>query len=190
VYSEGGIETLKALGQTAMGLSFVELADPYQSVNRSLKYAPLFIGLVFLAYFVFEVTTRKRVHPAQYLLIGVAQIVFYLLLLSIAERTGFDFAFALAALATVGLISTYAGWVFESRKHGRLALVVFTFVYALIYVLMRLEDEALLIGALASFAAIACVMYFTRGIDWYGSMADSSLAAEPGEPAARPADGG
>jgi inner membrane protein len=74
----------------------------------------------------------------------------------------------------------YASWVFGSRKHGVLALVVFTFVYALIYVLMRLEDEALLIGALASFAAIACVMYFTRGIDWYGSMAGSTLTREQG----------
>lgn len=189
VHSEGGVDTLKDLGPTAMGVSFVELADPYQSVTRSLKYAPLFIGLVFLAYFVFEVTTEKRVHPAQYLLIGLAQIVFYLLLLSIAERIGFDFAFALAAIATVGLISTYAGWVFDNRKHGLLALVVFTFVYALIYVLMRLEDEALLIGALASFAAIACVMYFTRKIDWYGSAAGLSPSPGEGEAAARPADG-
>jgi inner membrane protein len=69
-----------------MGVSFVELADPYQSVTRSLKYALLFIGLVFLAYFIFEVKTGKRVHPAQYLLIGIAQIIFYLLLLSIAEE--------------------------------------------------------------------------------------------------------
>lgn len=175
VHAEGGIDTVKDLGPTAMGVSFVDLVDPYQSVTRSLKYAPLFIGLVFLAYFVFEVTTGKRVHPAQYLLVGVAQIVFYLLLLSIAERTGFDSAFAIAAAATVALISAYAAWVFEGRRNGLVALVVFTFVYALIYVLMRLEDEALLIGAVASFAAIACVMYFTRKIDWYGSVAGSSL---------------
>jgi Inner membrane protein CreD len=82
-----------------MGVSFVELADPYQSVTRSLKYALLFIGLVFLSYFLFEVSTGKRVHPAQYMLIGIAQIVFYLLLLSIAEHTGFDVAFAIAAIA-------------------------------------------------------------------------------------------
>ena len=128
----------------------------------------MFIGLVFLAYFLFETTTGRRVHPAQYVLVGLAQVIFYMLLLSIAEHTGFDVAFALAATATVGLISAYAGWTFDSRAQGVRALVAFTFLYGLIYVLMRLEDYALLVGALASFAAIAAVMYFTRKVDWYG----------------------
>ena len=150
-------------------MSFVEPADPYQSVARSLKYALMFVGLVFLAFFLFETAQGRRVHPAQYVLIGLAQIVFYLLLLSIAERLGFDAAFLIAAGATVGLISAYAGWVFESRRQGLVALAAFSLLYALIYVLMRLEDLALLVGALASFAAIAAVMYFTRRIDWYGS---------------------
>jgi inner membrane protein len=127
------------------------------------------VGLVFLSYFLFEVATGKRVHPAQYILIGVAQLVFYLLLLSIAERIGFDLAFAIAATATVALISAYAGWVFESRKFGLRALVAFATLYGLIYLLLRLEDQALLVGAVASFAAIAAVMYFTRRMDWYGS---------------------
>ena len=176
VPAQGASDVLSRLGQAALGVSFVEPANPYQSVSRSLKYAPMFIGLVFLAYFLFETAQGKRVHPAQYVLIGLAQIVFYLLLLSIAERTGFDGAFVIAAGATVGLISAYAGWVFESRKQGLVALGAFTLLYALIYVLMRLEDLALLIGAVVSFAAIAAVMYFTRRIDWYGA------AAPPVEP--------
>ena len=93
---------------------------------------------------------------------------FYMLLLSIAEHTGFDIAFGIAATATVALISAYAGWTFKSRGQGIRALVAFTFLYGLIYVLMRLEDYALLVGALASFAAIFAVMYFTRKLDWYG----------------------
>jgi inner membrane protein len=165
---EGDRETLGRLGGTSLGVTFVEPANPYQSVSRSLKYAPLFIGLVFLAYFLFEATTGRRVHPAQYILVGMAQVIFYMLLLSIAEHTGFDAAFALAAAATVGLISAYAGWTFDSRAQGVRALVAFTFLYGLIYVLMRLEDYALLVGALSSFAAIAAVMYFTRKVDWYG----------------------
>lgn len=167
VQSEGGTGVITRLGQAGMDVAFLELVDPYQSVTRSLKYALLFIGLVFLAYFIFEVVAGKRMHPAQYVLVGVAQCVFYLLLLSIAERIGFDLAFAVAATATVVLISSYAGWVFESRKWGWQALVAFSFLYGLIYVLMRLEDQALLVGALASFATIAAVMYFTRKIDWY-----------------------
>jgi inner membrane protein len=144
-----------------------------------LKYAVLFIGLVFLSYFLFEVTTRKRLHPAQYILIGVAQIIFYLLLLSIAERIGFDFAFLLSAIATVGLISSYAGWVFASRIYGLRALAAFSLLYALIYTLLRLEDQALLVGAIVSFAAIATVMYVTRHLDWYGSAPSPVVEAGP-----------
>lgn len=177
VPQEGNIGLIDRLSSGQLGVSFVELTNPYQSVGRSLKYAPMFMGLVFLAFFIFESVTRRRVHPAQYLLIGLAQIVFYLLLLSIAERTGFDAAFLIAAGATVALISSYAGLVFESVKQGVAALVSFSLLYGLIYGLMRLEDLALLIGALASFAAIAAVMWFTRRVDWYGTPAP---AARPG----------
>ena len=178
VPAAGAAESISRLGQGSLGVSFVEPANPYQSVSRSLKYAPMFIGLVFLAYFLFESMAKRRVHPAQYVLIGLAQIIFYLLLLALAEQVGFDLAFLLAAGATVGLISAYAGWVFESRRQGIIALVSFTALYALIYVLMRLEDLALLIGALTSFGAIAAVMYFTRGIDWYGVRADQAATPE------------
>jgi inner membrane protein len=147
-------------------------------VQRSLKYALMFVGLVFLAYFLFETMQKRRVHPAQYVLIGLAQIIFYLLLLSLAERVGFDLGFAIAATATVTLISAYAGWVFNQAKQGYIALAAFTALYALIYILMRLEDWALLVGAVASFAAIAAVMYFTRNIDWYGTSAPAADVKE------------
>ena len=163
------------LEATALGVSFVELADPYQSVTRSLKYILLFLGLIFLSYFVFEVTTGKRVHPAQYALVGVAQIIFYLLLLSLAERIGFDLGFLIAGVATVVLLSANAGWIFVSRLQAMRACIVFTMLYTLIYMLLRLEDNALLVGAVASFLAIAAAMYFTRSIDWYGSLPDPAV---------------
>jgi inner membrane protein len=103
-------------------------------------------------------------------LVGIAQIIFYLLLLSLAERIGFDFGFLLAGAATVALLSANAGWVFSSRLQGLRALAVFTLLYLLIYMLLRLEDNALLVGAIASFLAVAAVMYFTREIDWYSSL--------------------
>ena len=164
----GGEDLISRLGRTDLGVTFADPANPYQSVARSLKYALLFVGLVFLAYFLFEATTGKRMHPAQYVLVGLAQVIFYLLLLSIAERLGFDVGFSIAATATVGLISAYAGWAFDSRMQGVRALVAFSVLYGLIYLLMRLEDYALLVGALASFVAIAATMYFTRRLDWYG----------------------
>jgi len=156
--------------QTFFGSSIRE-ADAYQSVTRSLKYVLLFLGLVFLTYFVFEATSNKRVHPAQYILVGTAQIIFFLLLLSLAEKVGFDFAFLLAGGGTVALLSANAGWVFQSRLQGTRALAIFSLLYVLIYLLLRLHDDALLIGAISSFVAVAAAMYFTRGIDWYSQLA-------------------
>lgn len=169
VRAEGPADTMTGLDTTALGVSFVEVADPYQSVNRSLKYIVLFLGLVFLTHLVFEVTTGRPVHPAQYILVGIAQIIFYLLLLSLAERVGFDYGFMIAGAATVTLLSCNAGWIFSSRLQGMRALAIFGLLYSLIYLLLRLEDNALLVGASASFLAVTAVMYFTRKIDWYGS---------------------
>ena len=143
------------------------------------------MGLLFLSYFIFEVTTGKRVHPAQYLLVGIAQIIFYLLLLSLAERIGFDLGFLVAGAATVILLSANAGWIFRSRPQGIRALAIFTSLYGLIYMLLRLEDNALLVGAIASFAAVTGAMYFTRFIDWYCSLPVSG-ASEAGASRAVP----
>jgi len=170
VPAEGTNAVVTALDRTALGISFIEVADPYQSVSRSVKYALLFIGLLFLSYFVFEITAGKRVHPAQYVLVGIAHMIFYLLLLSLAERTGFDWGFLLAGGATVLLLSANAKWIFASLVQGLRALFVFSLLYFFIYLLLRLEDNALLVGAVASFLAIAAVMYFTRNIDWYSSI--------------------
>ncbi len=179
VGAAGPVDSIAGLQATALGTSFIEVADPYQSVERSLKYVLLFLGLIFLSYFVFEVGTGKRVHPAQYVLVGIAQIIFYLLLLSLAERIGFDWAFLLAGAATVALLSANAGWVFASRLQGLRALATFAVLYALIYMLLRMEDNALLVGAIASFLAMSATMYLTRKIDWYGSLAATNVTEPP-----------
>jgi inner membrane protein len=170
VRAEGPSDSITGLDSTALGISFIEVADPYQSVNRSLKYVLLFLGLVFLSYFIFEVTTGTRVHLAQYILVGIAQIIFYLLLLSFAERIGFQHGFMLAGAATVTLLAVNAGWIFSSRLQGARAFAIFTLLYTLIYLLLTLEDNALLVGAIASFLAVAVAMYFTRRIDWYSAL--------------------
>jgi len=169
VRAKGSDESASGLCVTSLGISFVELIAPYQSVNRSLTYVLLFLGLIFLSYFVFEVTSGKKVHPAQYILVEIAQIIFYLLLLSFAERVGFGFAFHIAGAAAAALLSINAGWIFASRMLAIKALIVFTILYLLIYLLLRLKDNVLLLGAVTSFAAIAVAMYLIRNIDWYGS---------------------
>lgn len=185
VRAEGPSDSITGLDTTALGISFIEVADPYQSVNRSLKYVLLFLGLVFLSYFIFEVTTGKRVHPAQYILVGIAQIIFYLLLLSFAERIGFERGFMLAGAATVTLLAVNAGWIFASRLQGVRAFAIFTLLYTLIYLLLTLEDNALMVGAMASFLAVAIAMFFTRRIDWYSAL-PAGGPRTPANPVAAP----
>ncbi|MEM9179089.1 MAG: cell envelope integrity protein CreD [Pseudomonadota bacterium] len=162
------LSEITALNQHDMGVQFIKEVSPYQSIERALKYAAMFIGFVFLAYFIFETTSHKRAHPAQYILVGLAQAIFYMLLLAFSERVGFDIAFLIAATMTVLMTSLYAMNVFQARKYGLRAFGILGGIYALIYVLMRAESQALLAGALASFAAIALTMYMTRNVDWYG----------------------
>ncbi len=159
---------LNSFNKRAMGIDLVQLVNPYQKVNRALKYAIMFIGLVFLAYFLFEVMIGTRVHAAQYVLIGLAQCIFYLLLLAFSEHIGFTLAFMIAAGATIAATAGYAGAVFGGTKYAVRAGIVFAGVYGLLYVLMQIEDFALMVGAITSFLAIAGTMYLTRNIDWYG----------------------
>jgi inner membrane protein len=158
-----------AIYTSTPGVSLIDEANPYQKVIRALKYAPMFLGLVFLTYFLFETTSGRRAHPAQYVLVGLAQTVFYMLLLSVSEMVGFAGGFVIAAVATVLAISLYAGSVFGAASSAIKAGVVFSGLYALIYVLLSMEDYALLVGSIASFIAIAGTMWMTRRLDWYGA---------------------
>ncbi|MDF1679569.1 cell envelope integrity protein CreD [Ponticaulis sp.] len=151
-----------------IGVRLVMAMTPYQSVERALKYSVLFIGFVFLAYFLMEITSNKRAHAAQYILVGLAQCMFFLLLLALSEKIGFDLAFLFAAMMTVLMTAFYAMSVFKSRLYGLRAVGIFTLVYTTIFVLMRMEDFAMLAGAFSGFLAIGATMYFTRDIDWYG----------------------
>ncbi|MES1156647.1 MAG: cell envelope integrity protein CreD [Alphaproteobacteria bacterium] len=160
-----------SLDQTAsrdMGVSFVGADDVYNGVVRAVAYGIMFIGIVFLATLIFEVVSRKKAHPAQYILVGLAQCVFYLLLLSMTEIMGFTTAFIVAAAATVLLLAYYASETFKSRGVGVRALIGLALLYLAMYILMTLEDFALLAGSIVAFAVIAATMIATRRIDWYG----------------------
>ena len=176
IRAHGKAHSLGALNapDKLMTVQLVSTQNPYQTVNRALKYSVLFIGMVFLAYFLFEVLVGVQVHPAQYILIGLTQSIFYLLLLAFSERIGFGAAFAVSSAATVIATAAYAGAVFGDRKYIARAGAVFAVVYGLLYCLMRMQDFALMIGALASFLAIAATMYLTRNMDWYGLGTDKA----------------
>ena len=151
-----------------MAVSFVDPDDIYRGVGRAVAYAIMFIGIVFLATLIFEAVSGKKAHPAQYILVGLAQCVFYLLLLSLTEIIGFTTAFVLATAATVSLLAYYAGASFKSQAVGVRAFGALAILYGAMYVLMTLEDFALLAGSVVAFTVIAATMIATRGIDWYG----------------------
>ena len=129
----------------------------------------MFIGIVFLATLIFEAVSGRKAHPAQYILVGLAQCVFYLLLLSMTEIIGFTAAFFVAAAATVALAGVLRRRfvpVRRGRRCGRWS--AWALLYGAMYVLMTLEDFALLAGSVVAFAVIAATMIATRRIDWYG----------------------
>lgn len=159
---------LGAAADRDMAVSFVSADNIYQGVARAVRYGIMFIGIVFLATLIFEAVSGRKAHPAQYILVGLAQCVFYLLLLSLTEIAGFTLAFAVAAAATVLLLAFYAGASFKSQAVGLRALVGLALLYAAMYVLMTLEDFALLAGSVVAFVVIAATMIATRRIDWYG----------------------
>jgi inner membrane protein len=161
-----------------MAVSFVASDDIYQGAARAVRYGIMFIGIVFLATLIFEAASGRKAHPAQYILVGLAQCVFYLLLLAMTEIIGFTPAFLIAAAATVGLLAFYAGAAFNARGVGLRAFVGLAALYAAMYVLMTLEDFALLAGSVVAFAVIAATMIATRRIDWYGR--SSPASAEKG----------
>jgi inner membrane protein len=152
---------------SAAGVDLILPVDEYQKSMRSAKYGILFLVLTFGAYFLFEVLGRLRIHPFQYLLVGFALVLFYVLLLSLSEHVGFAAAYAAASLATIALIVAYSGFVLASasKVSGMAALLVGLYVY--LYVLLQLGDYALLLGAVGLFAALATVMWITRRVDWY-----------------------
>ena len=153
----------------AFGVSLVQPADQYNKTMRSVKYAILFIGLTFAFFFIIELMQHKPFHPVQYVLVGLALVIFYTLLLSISEYILFDYAYLVAALATIFLITFYAKGHFESWKTAGIFFGLLSCLYSFIFILIRLEDTALLVGSIGLFIVLALVMYTSRKINWYGN---------------------
>lgn len=147
-------------------VSFVKPLKFYQLVSRTLKYAVAFFSLVFLAIFILELTSQNSVHWIQYILTGLAMVVFYILLLALAEQVGFDIAYIVASLATTGLIAWYVGNALSSRNAVYVLASVVGLTYAIMYLILKEDEYALMIGSIIAFAAIAFTMYATRNVDW------------------------
>jgi len=159
--------TTQAVSQSMFGAQFLSILDAYRYVERSIKYGVLFLVLVFTTFFLFEVTARQRIHPFQYLMVGAALCLFYLLLLSISEFLGFGYAYLIAAVASTFLITWYCRFFLGGGVRTLMIGAGLAGVYTFLYITLRQQDYALLMGAIALFIVLAVVMYVTRKVDWY-----------------------
>jgi len=162
-----------------MSVAFIDPVNPYVLSDRAVKYDLLFIVLTFIAVGLVEVLSGRRVHPVQYLLVGLALSLFFLLLLSLSEHLPFAQAYAAAASACALLLGVYAASMLGRRLAGLLFGLGIALLYGLLYALLQMEQNALVIGSVMLFAALATVMMLTRGIDWYALFARLRANGEP-----------
>lgn len=156
------------MGPFNFGVNFYIPVDFYDLSSRAAKYAVMFLATAFMAVFLLEAGSSRPVHAVQYLLVGIAMVFFYVLLLSLSEHIGFALGYLIAAAATSGMLATYIAKAQASARKGFVMFGVLVTLYALLYLILRLEDYALLAGALGGFAMLTIVMFATLKIDWSG----------------------
>ncbi len=154
---------------SSFGIDLLLPVDNYQKTDRSVKYAKLFVVFTFLVFFFIEVLNRKFIHPIQYILVGIALMIFFTLLLSISEYLRFNFAFIISATATLLLIAGYVRAILKSKNLTILTTGILALLYSFVFVIIQLQDYALLIGSIGIFIILGIVMYFSRKIDWYNA---------------------
>ena len=154
------------LSREAFGVSLIVPVDTYQQTTRSVKYAILIILLTFTAFFLIEWIYQRPIHSLQYILVGFALCIFYTLLLSFSEYIGFNGAYGVAAIATIGLITWYVGSILRSAGMSTFISVLLTAQYGFVFTLIQLQDYALLMGSVGLFITLGAVMYFSRKIKW------------------------
>jgi len=159
--------TTHNLDESAFGVSLLLAVDSYQIAERSMKYAILFISLTFMVFFFVEILRKLKLHPIHYILVGFGLVLFYLLLLSLSEHIGFGLAYIVASVGIIALITSYSQSIFKSNRLSLLLAVFLVILYSLLYILLQMQDYALLMGSIYLFVILALVMYLSRNIDWY-----------------------
>jgi inner membrane protein len=161
----------------SFGVDFVDPVNTYVLSDRATKYGLLFVVLTFIAVALVELLRRVRVHPLQYLLVGSALTVFFLLLISLSEHVSFAWAYAAASLACTALLAFYASHILGGVRAGGLFGALVAVLYGALYLLLQLEQTSLVLGSLLLFGVLAAVMVLTRRLDWYGLV--DQLRARP-----------
>ncbi len=168
-------------GADRIELTLVDPVNIYTQADRASRYGLLFVLLTFVGFFMFELIKQLRIHPIQYLLVGLALAIFFLLLISLSEHIPFLWAYLAASGACIGLLGFYLGHVLRSRVRGVGFAAMLTALYAVLYGLLVSEDNALVLGSMMLFAILAAIMIITRKIDWYGvaRQPDAIATAQP-----------
>lgn len=141
--------------------------EEYRMIIRSIKYGMILVLMIFTSFFLSEILQKWLIHPMQYLLVGAALCVFYLLLLSFAEHIGFVAAYAIGAIACIGLLYWYLHFVLFNRKGVLLMVGLLILAYSIMFILLKMQQYNLLVGSCLLFSTLCAVMYCTRHIDWY-----------------------
>ena len=155
------------LSESAFGVSLLLPVDTYQITERSMKYAILFIVLTFTVFFFVEIMRKLRVHPVQYILVGFGLVLFYLLLLSLAEQMHFAVAYIIASIGIITMITSYSLSIFKIKKLAAMMAAILVLLYTFLYILLQMQDYALLMGSVGLFIIMSTIMYLSRKIDWY-----------------------
>ncbi len=163
-------EAVQLSAISSFGINMLEPVDHYAKTDRATKYAILLIGLCFALFFMLEIMQKKPLHPIQYVMIGFALVIFYTLLLSIGEFIIFNWAYWIAATATTLLISIYVNIHFRSLKTTAYFTCMLGGVYGFVFVLLQLEDTALLVGSIGLFLILAVIMILSKKMDWQSTI--------------------
>jgi inner membrane protein len=162
---------LYGFSDATLGVRFLDPVDFYALVDRAVKYGILFLAVAFGGVFAMELASRGRFHPVQYVFVGVAAVLFYVLLLALAEVIGFTPAYAVAAAALVAQLAAYVGVALSSRNAGLAMAAILAVALALLYALLQLQAYALLVGSVAAFVVLTAAMFLTLRVDWTGGRA-------------------
>ncbi len=156
-----------SMQEAAFGVDLILPLDDYQKSYRSAKYAAMTIALTFLIFFLVEIINKKKIHPFQYALVGLALCLFYTLIVSISEHSNFNIAYGISAVGIVAMITLYSFSVFNTKKLSLLLVATLSGIYGFLFVTLQLADYALLMGSIGLTLILAVTMYFTRNINWY-----------------------
>ena len=162
-----GDYSYRSLYESSFGVNLINAVDHYQQNERSSKYSIMFIVLTFVIFFFVEALTKRKIHPLQYLLVGIALVLFYSLLLSISEQLNFALAYLISSIAIIGLITAYAHSIFKNKTRTTLLAALLCGLYIFLYVILQLEDMALLIGSVGLFVILGIIMFVSRKINFY-----------------------